>query len=204
MDEQIGSAFSCGSRWAGQRAALAAVLGVGDGVLVGDFALRQALQADAEARGVHHDEHRGEALLRLADQPALRAVIVHDAGRIAVDAHLVLDRAAADRVALAERAVVADHELRHDEQRDALHIVRRAGDLGEHQVDDVVGQVMLARRDEDLGAGDRVAAVGLRLGAGLDQAEIGAAMRLGQVHRAGPVRRRPSWARISPSARRCP
>jgi hypothetical protein len=41
-----------------QRAALAAVLRVDDGVLISDLALRQALQADAEAGGVHHDEHR--------------------------------------------------------------------------------------------------------------------------------------------------
>ena len=144
-----------------QRAALAAVLGVGDGVLIGDLALRQPLQADAQPRGVHHDEHRRQALFGLADQPAGGAVIVHDAGRIAVNAHLVLDRAAGNGVALAERAVLIDQEFGHDEQRDAFHIVRRAGDLGEDQVDDVLGQVVLARRDEDLGPGDRVAAVGL-------------------------------------------
>ena len=42
-------------------------------------------------------------------------------------------------VALAQRAVVVDQELGHHEQRDALDVVGRAGDLGEHQVDDVVG-----------------------------------------------------------------
>jgi hypothetical protein len=64
-------------------------------------------------------------------------------------------------VALAERAVVVDQELGHHEQRDAFDVVGRAGDLGEDQVDDVLGKVVLARRDEDLGAGDRIAAVGL-------------------------------------------
>jgi hypothetical protein len=39
-----------------------------------------------------------------------------------------------------------------------------------------------------------VAAVVLRLGLGAHQAQIGAAMRLGQVHRAGPVAGRPSSA----------
>jgi hypothetical protein len=53
-------------------------------------------------------------------------------------------------------------------------------------VDDVLGEVVLARGDEDLGAADPVAAVGLRLGLGAQQAEVGAAMRLGQVHRPGP------------------
>ena len=88
-----------------QRPALPAVLGVGDRVLIGDLALGQALQADAEPRRVHHDEHRREALFGLADQPAGGAVIVEHAGRIAVDAHLLLDRAAGDAVARAERAV---------------------------------------------------------------------------------------------------
>ena len=35
-----------------------------------------------------------------------------------------------------------------------------SGQARQHQMDDVLGEVMLARRDEDLGAGDLVAAVG--------------------------------------------
>jgi hypothetical protein len=54
----------------GQRAALDAVLGVLRGVLVGDLADRQALQADAEARLVHHHEHGLQAAILLADQIA--------------------------------------------------------------------------------------------------------------------------------------
>ncbi len=103
-----------------------------------------------------------------------------------MDAHLLLERAALQRVALADRAVLVDQELGHDEQRDALDVVRRAGPLGQHQMDDVLGKVVLAGRDEDLGSGDRIAAVGIFLGASLEEPEIGAAMRLGQVHRAGP------------------
>ncbi len=85
----------------GQRAALDALPGVGDGVLVGDLADRQALQADAEARLVHHHEHGLQAAILLADEEALRLVVVHDAGGVAVDAHLLLDGAAGDAVALA-------------------------------------------------------------------------------------------------------
>ena len=186
----IVSALASGSRSLGaQRPALPPVLRVGDRVLIGDLALGEALEADAEPGRVHHDEHRREALFRLADQPAGRLVIIEQAGRIAVNAHLLLDRAAEDAVARAQRAVLVDQEFGDDEQRDALHIVGRAGDLGEDEVDDVLGEVVLARGDEDLGAADLVAAVGLRLGLGLEQAEIGAAMRLGQVHRAGPFAR---------------
>ena len=82
----------------GQRAALQAVLGVGGRVLVGDFGLRQPLHRDAEPRLVHHHEHALHALVFLADQPAGGAVVIHHAGRIAVDAHLVFDRAAGDAV----------------------------------------------------------------------------------------------------------
>ncbi len=87
----------------------------------------------------------------------------------------------------AERAVVLDHDLRHHEQRDALGAGRRAFDAREHQMDDVLREIVLAGGDENLGAGDLVAAVALLHRLGAQQPEIGAAMRLGQVHGAGPV-----------------
>ncbi len=122
----------------------------------------------------------------LADQPALRVVEIHDAGRAGLDAHLVLDGAAGGTIAGTQRTVFLDQEFRHDEQADALDALGTVGDPGQHQMDDVLGQVMLARRDEDLGAGDLVGAVFLGNRLGAHQAEIGAAMGFGQVHRAGP------------------
>ena len=62
-------------------------------------------------------------------------------------------------------------------------------DARQHEVDDVLGHVVLAVGDEDLGAEDPVAAVGLRLGARAHQREVAAGLRLGQVHRAGPFAR---------------
>ena len=53
-------------------------------------------------------------------------------------------------------------------------------------MDDVVGQIVLAGRDENLLSGNRVGAVALRDRLRLDEPEIGAAVRFGQVHRAGP------------------
>ena len=76
--------------------------------------------------------------------------------------------------------------------------VGRVGQAGEHQMDDVLGQIVLAGGDEDLGAGDLVAAVAGGLGAGADQAEIGAALRLGQAHRAAPAARRRASADSAP------
>ena len=87
----------------GQRAALQAVARIGDGALVRGLGDAEALHADAEAGRVHHHEHRRHALVELADQPALGAVEIHDAGGVGLDAHLVLDGAAADAVALARR-----------------------------------------------------------------------------------------------------
>eukprot|EP00043_Microstomoeca_roanoka_P023596 m.258898 g.258898 ORF g.258898 m.258898 type:complete len:584 (+) comp32817_c0_seq1:263-2014(+) len=171
---------------AGHRAALQPVLGIGQRVLIGDLGLRIALQAHAQTRLVHHHEHRPHPLVEIAHKVAGRAVIVHHAGGVAVDAHLFFDLADRDAVALAQRAVLFHEELGHDEERDALRALATAGRLGQHQMDDVLGQVVIARRDKDLLAGDLVAAVVLRFGLGADETQIGATMRLGQVHRAGP------------------
>ncbi|GJE73234.1 hypothetical protein CHKEEEPN_4798 [Methylorubrum podarium] len=103
-----------------------------------------------------------------------------------MDAHLVLERAAGHRVACAHRAVLVHEELRHHEERDALGARRRTLDPGDDEVDDVLRQVVIARRDEDLGAGEAVGAVAVRHRLGLEEPEIRAAMRLGQVHGAGP------------------
>src|SRR5205085_7126504 len=121
-----------------ERTALPAIARIGCRVLIGDLTLREALKADAKAGRIHHDEHRGEALLGLADQPALRAVVVHDAGGVAMDAHLLLERAAADRVPLAQRPVIVHQEFRDDEEGDTLDVVRGPRTLGEYEVNDVV------------------------------------------------------------------
>src|SRR3546814_15206197 len=61
-----------------------------------------------------------------------------------------------------------------------------SSDVCSSDLDDVLGQVVLAARYEDLGPGDAVAAVPPRFGAGADEAQVGAGMRLRQVHRARP------------------
>ena len=104
-----------------------------------------------------------------------------------MDAHFLFDGTDGDAVALPQRPIFGDHELGHDEERHALDALRPAFDFGQHEVDDVVGHVMLTGGDEDLLARDLVAAIVLRGRLGAHQAQIGAAMRLGQVHGAGPV-----------------
>ena len=102
-----------------------------------------------------------------------------------MNAELVLERGAAEIVAGAERAVRLQQNLRHDEERDAARARRRIGQPRQHQVDDVRRVVVLAVGDEDLLPGDPVV-IALRHGAGPDLAEIGARLRLGQVHGTGP------------------
>ena len=54
-------------------------------------------------------------------------------------------------------------------------------------MDDVFRQILLAAADKDLAAADLVAAIGLRLGAGAQQGQVGAGLRFGQAHGAGPL-----------------
>ena len=172
--------------------ALQALARPGERALVGALGDRHALEADREARGVHHDEHVLEAAVRLAHEVADGAVLLavgHHRRRARVDAELVLDRDALHVVALAERAVGVHQELGHDEERDALHALGRAVDARQHQVDDVLGVVVLAVGDEDLLALEAVGAVGLRRGLGAHERQVAAGLRLGEVHRAGPLAR---------------
>ena len=85
-----------------------------------------------------------------------------------------------------ERAVRLDEEFRRQEQRDAARAGRRVGQSRQHEMDDVVGHVVFAVGDEDLLAGEAIGPVGRALGARLDRAEVGAGLRLGEVHRPGP------------------
>ena len=140
-------------------AALHALARVGHRALIGAIGDADALHPHAEARVVHHHEHVLEAAILLADEVADGAAVVAERehrGRARVDAELVLERHAAHVVARAEAAVRVHQELGHDEQRDALGARRRVGRAREHEVDDVVGVVVLAVGDEDLAAVDLV------------------------------------------------
>ena len=84
-------------------------------------------------------------------------------------------------------------ELGHQEQRNAFYAVRCIGQFGQNQVQDVVGQIMLTAGDPDLGTADGIAAVRLRYGTGTDQAQVGAALWLGQAHGACPLTADQFW-----------
>ena len=122
----------------------------------------------------------------VAEQPALGRYVGVAEGHLAgvgdLDAHLVLDVGGVDAVALAQLAgLVVEVELRHDEQRQALGaraaVAVDADRAGQHVVDDVVAQVVLARGDEALDALDVPGAVRLRDRPGAAGADVGARRR---------------------------
>ena len=149
---------------AADRAALHALQRIAMRLLHGALGDGDAFEADVEAGVVHHGEHVFEAAIGLADQKAGRAALFaigHHRRGTGVDAELVLDRGADDVVARAQRAVVIDQEFGDHEQRDALDAGRGVRQARQHEMDDVLGDVVLAPGDENLRAGD---AVGVAVG----------------------------------------
>ena len=156
-------------------------------VLGRGFGDADALEADLNAGIVHHGEHGAHARALGADEITDAIVVVaeaHRAGGGGVDAELVLDTDALQIVAGA-----IGQDLGTQEQADALGAGRRIREPGEDEMDDIVRRIMFTPGDEDLGALDAIAAIGVRRGAGLERADIRAGRRLGEVHRAGPFAR---------------
>ena len=142
--------------------------------------------AHAQACRVHHHKHALHAFVGLAHHGAVGIVQNDLCSGIAVNAHFVFQAAAVNAIALANRAIRIDAEFGHDEQTHALDARRRIGQACQHQMDDVVGDIVFTRADKNFVAGDAVAAIGLGFGLGAHQAQIGTAMRLGQAHGARP------------------
>ena len=170
---------------AARQAALAAFARILQRVLVSPFRDREPLHADADPRVIHHREHAGESLVRFTDEVSRRVVVLHHAGRAAVDAELLLERQGAHAVAFAQRAVSLEQHLRHQEERDAAHPRRRVRQPGEDEVHDVLGHVVIAVGDENLLAAHPVR-VAVRNGGRADEREVRPGLRLGEVHGAGP------------------
>ena len=160
------------------------------GLLVGPLGYRDALHTHAKTGGVHHDEHVLQATVFLthqkADAAAVVAVLQHSS-RAGLDTQLVLDADAVHIVASPQRTVGINQELGHHKQTDALNALRRTRDPRQHQMDDVLGHIVLTPGDVDLGAEHLVAAIRLRLGPGTHRCQVRAGLRLGQVHGAGPL-----------------
>ena len=169
---------------AGDRATLRPVLGVVQGDLVAGIAEHGGPHADANPSFVHHVEHPGQTLVRGADQMPDAVFgfteIEHRVDGAAI-AHLVVEAGQPHAVARAKAAIVIHQEFGDDEERNALGAWRRVWrvDLGEHHVDDVLGQIVLPAGDPHLGADQLVAAIGLGNRPRLDVAQRGAGLGLG-------------------------
>ena len=114
-------------------------------------------------------------------------------------AHLVFNAAGRDAVEVAHRAVRV-LLLRHEEQGDALGARRCARQAREYAMHDVLGHVVLAARDKNLGAVNLVAAVAIGLSVRRHLPEVRAALGLRQAHGAreltGDERREPLFLQL--------
>ena len=156
-----------------------AVFSVRHGVLIRILGDGQTLQTDPQPFVIHHREHRLQATIGFADHPAFRIFKVHDACARAFNAHLLFDGTNARSIALARVVVRVRHKLRNQEKADSTRTTRCIRKFGENQMDDVVGEILLAAGDEDFRAGDGVGAIVLRNRARPHHAEVGASVRLG-------------------------
>ena len=103
-----------------------------------------------------------------------------------MNAHLLLEADALCPVARARRAIILQQEFRHQEQRYAARPRRCIRQARQHEVHDILGHIVVAPCDIDFLAADRIAAVFLRHGLGLQCTHIASRLRLGQVHRPRP------------------
>ena len=85
---------------------------------------------------------------------------------------LVLDAARAQGIGLFQMAGLFHQHLGRQEKGDAAHALGRAGQAGQHQMDDILGRVVIAPGDEDLLAVQAVAAIAVRGGGGADLGQV--------------------------------
>jgi hypothetical protein len=110
----------------------------------------------------------------------------------------MLDASAANIVAHADGAVLLHEKLRHEKQRKAASAGGRIRQARQNEMDDIVGHVVLAIGDEYFLTEDAVGSAWGPLGPRLDGIEIGARLRLGEIHRARPFAG-DEFAKINPA-----
>ena len=181
-------------RLVGQVGALDAALGEVQRVQVAGGQGGDGLGPDQHPGLFDDPEHLPDPVVHAADQGADRraAPWLNSAeGQLArggrLQAHLVLEVGGEHAVALAERPVLVDQVLGHQEHGQALGAGAVALGPGQHEVEDVLGQVVLRAGDEPLDALDVPGAVGLLDRPGPAGPHVGARVRLGQHHGAAPL-----------------
>ena len=114
---------------------------------------------------------------QVADALAGLAEVQQAVGRRAL-AQLVVQTGERDVVALPEGAVVVHPPLRHEEERDSLGPRGAARDLGQHEMRDVVRDLLVPARDPHPGPGQRIGPVAARFGLRADVGQGGARLGL--------------------------
>src|SRR5208283_5788949 len=157
--------------------ALASVFRVSERLLERALSDRDALDTDIQPCAVHHREHARKPPILLADKKASRAARIaintRASGR-GMDAEVVLQRGAMDIVARAKRTIGVDKKLRQVKERDSARPFGCVGQPRQNEMHDIIGQIMLAIGDEDLGAKEFVSSILLTLGPGLERPQVGA------------------------------
>ena len=189
--------MGAGRALAGAAAPLHAGARVVRRLLEGALGDRVALQADRQPRRVHHDEHVFEAAIGLADQVAHGAIAFaerHHAGGTGMDAELVFDRHAAQVIARAEFAVCSPTRTfgtRNSEMprtpsgAPSMRASTMCMMLSVKSCSPQVMKIFWPKRRNSSTAGRPPGHLGH--GARADQRQIGAGLRLGEHHGAGPL-----------------
>src|SRR3546814_10490127 len=83
--------------------------------------------------------------------------------------------------------VFSSYLFRGEEQADSFSALGRVRQAGNHQMDDVAAEILIAGGNENLRAGDSEGAVSVRHGPGRKQAKVGSGGGLRQRHGASPL-----------------
>ena len=122
-------------------AALWALRRIGQRMSVPGIGHGHGSQADLEAGFVHHVKHLRETAIRLTDE-LTDAVTAFAKIQQAVDdpalPHLVVQAGEYDVIVFVPAAAVCA-QARNEEQRDAFYTLRRIGQFGQYEVNDVLG-----------------------------------------------------------------
>ena len=103
-----------------------------------------------------------------------------------MNTQLVFNRNALDIVVPTKRAVIVQQVFRNNETRNSLCSWGCIRGAGQHQVNDVFGHVVFAKRDVNLGSGDVVGPIDILDCLGAHCTNIATRIWLGEVHRARP------------------
>jgi hypothetical protein len=188
-----------GTRSEGQVRALAALLGVLQGIEIAGAQRPHRLGANHHPGTLDDTEHLPDPIVLIADQPSDRRLVGSE-GHLAcgrpLQTHLLLDVGGDDAVAGTERSVLVDQELRHHEKRKALRPGHRSLGAGEDEMDYVFGGIVLTAGDEPLYALDVPGAVAHVDGPGGGRAHVRSSVRLGEDHRPGPLLVEPETGQV--------